>query len=297
MIFDIFKKSPNDIYEKKLKSFFKVFNQFEWEDKEKVKALIQDAVIFLTPKFQTIKIGASKLGGTPDLPSTIIWPKYKDKSMLFFGQLNLNDISEFHRNELLPKNGILYFFAYFPAPKGQFGAEYDFIKNKKEYTVIYFDGLTSELKQTNFPPDIIKVYQFPTEKMVFETIFQLPVTLETAVIENSTISENDKDQIQIQNDNIIENYGGTFERILGYPVPAQYGVDYDWALSYLNINLENNESEERKSEIENIQPEFVNLLSIPLFSPIGDSQAYFGILKKDLKNKDFTKVVFILQGI
>lgn len=295
MIFDIFKKKPNDIYEKKMKSFLNVFDEFEWDDKEKVKALIQDAVIIIEPKSKTINVGDSKLGGTPDLPSTIIWPKFKDKSMQFFGQINLKGISEFHRNDFLPKNGILYFFAYFPDPKGQFGAEYNFIKDKNEFTVIYFDGRLSELQPAEFPTDIFEKYKFPPEKMAFETIFHLPATLETSVIENSTISENDKNQISNLNEHIIENFGGTFERILGYPVPAQYGVDYDWALSYLNINLDNGESEKRIKEIEKIQPEFVNLLSTSLFLPIGGANAYFGILKKDLINKDFDKTVFIMQ--
>jgi hypothetical protein len=127
--------------------------------------------------------------------------------------------------------------------------------------------------------------------MAFEIAFQLPVTLETGVIENNSFSENDKMMIEYFN----ETQQGTFERILGYPVPTQYGVDYDWALSYLNIDPENGESDQKISEIRKIQPEFVNLLSIPLFEPIGWANVYFGILKEDLKKRDFGKTVLIMQ--
>lgn len=292
MLFKIFKKSPSDIYEKKLNSFLSELNQFEWDDKNTVKSLIRDAIIIDDTKFNKVKIGSSKLGGTPDLPSSITWPKFKNESMQFFGQINLTEISDYHRSELLPKTGILYFFAYFQEPVNEFGAEYDFIKNKKEYSVIYFDGSLDELRSTSFPADIYKDYRFLEKSIAFETIFQLPATEETGIMESSNLSENDRNQI-VEFSNMTDD--GIFDQILGHPVPIQYGVDYDWALSYLEIDLEKKEQIKRKSEIEKIRPEFINLLTIPLFKPIGGSQVYFGILKKDLKNKNFGKSVFILQ--
>jgi uncharacterized protein YwqG len=95
---------------------------------------------------KTITSGDSKLGGTPDLPLSINWPQYEDKSMLFLGQVNLYEISEFHQTQYLPKSGILYFFAYFQTPESIYGTEYEFLKRKEEYSVIYFDGSVSELK-------------------------------------------------------------------------------------------------------------------------------------------------------
>ncbi len=62
MIFNILKKKgPEDIYENKLRAFYKVFNQFEWEDKKAVETFIQDAIIIEESKNKSLKI-------TPKIP-------------------------------------------------------------------------------------------------------------------------------------------------------------------------------------------------------------------------------------
>jgi uncharacterized protein YwqG len=56
-------------------------------------------------------LGNSRAGGYPDVPSGFIWPKTNDgENMTFIAQLNLSEISSSDKENLLPKNGILYFF-------------------------------------------------------------------------------------------------------------------------------------------------------------------------------------------
>ncbi|MFN8368740.1 MAG: DUF1963 domain-containing protein [Candidatus Kapaibacterium sp.] len=292
MLFGYLQKTPNDNYVNKLAEFKQEIREYKWDDVKAIEDLVSEAITIESSKLTPIKIGDSKFGGTPDLPSKISWPKFNDKSMQFFGQLNLAEIAEFHRNILLPQKGFLYFFAYFPEPLNQFGAEYMFIKNKDEFAVIYFNGSISELKQTTFPSDIYEGYKFQSRKLSFETMFQLPATSETSIVERSSLSKKDRKLIYDFSHRFDD---GIFDQILGYPIPIQHGVDYDWALSYLNINLIKDEIQRRKLEIEEIRPEFINLLTFPLFKPIGGSQVYIGILKKDLSNRDFSKAVFIMQ--
>ncbi len=58
------------------------------------------------------KIGATKLGGCPDLPAQINWPKNSADGQYFsfLGQINLSEIKVFDELKLLPSHGILYFF-------------------------------------------------------------------------------------------------------------------------------------------------------------------------------------------
>lgn len=292
MFFNFFKRNSNDVYEKTKKLFLKKLTQYEWDDEKAVKELIEDAVIIEASESSSIEIGKSKFGGTPDLPSTIVWPKFQDKSMLFFAQINLSEISELHRSDILPKDGFLYIFAYFPVPSSEYGADYLFIKDKKEYSIMYFRGSIEELNPAVFPVDIYSEYRFKSKELSFKTSFQLPSTTETGIIERSSLSQKDREQIL----NFSWRYDdGILDQILGHPVPVQYGADFSWALSYLDINLENGELESKKSEIDQIRPEFINLLTFPLFNPIGDSQIYIGILRKDLQNRDFSKTIFVLQ--
>lgn len=59
---------------------------------------------------ETWPLGSSKLGGYPDLPASVKWPKYKGKRVDFLCQINLKDVRTVHSGSLLPGNGMLWFF-------------------------------------------------------------------------------------------------------------------------------------------------------------------------------------------
>src|SRR5574337_344305 len=57
-----------------------------------------------------IPIGASKIGGSPDLPASYVWPEWKGKPMGFIGQFDLAEASKSDLQGLLPRAGLLSFF-------------------------------------------------------------------------------------------------------------------------------------------------------------------------------------------
>lgn len=290
MFFKIFENNSND-YDKGYKSMISDLDRYSWENPELVKGLIQPAVEIITKENNKIEIGKSKIGGTPDLPDHIEWPKYEQHSMVFFAQINLSDLSTYHRDELLPKTGMIYFFSYFPEPENEFGAAYDFIRNRNTYETIYFDGDVKELKNTKFPSDLYSEYHFNIQEIKFRTFFHMPPSLDKSIIENSNISETDKNQLQEYTDSFSD---GLISQILGMPVPLQSGVDYDFSMAYLGLSY--SDEEKQRDNINKERDQFINLLTIPIFDRIGDSQCYFGIHKKDLMNKDFKNTVFVMQG-
>jgi len=284
-------KKENNSYDNKYKSIVRELSGYPWEDFESIKSMIQPAIEVISTKSSSIELGKSKIGGTPDLPKSINWPKYGTNSMVFFAQINLKDLSNYHRQELLPKSGILYFFSYFPEPENEFGAAYDFIRDKEEYKTIYFNGNIEELRKNEFPNDLISDYKFDSRKVDFRTFFHLPPSLETGIIESSSLSEKDKNLLKEYNDR--DDYG-IIDQVLGIPVPIQYGVDFDWAVAYLDIDY--SEYKKRKGEINKLRTEFINLLTLPVFERIGYSQAYIGIHIDDLRKKELDKSVFVMQG-
>lgn len=273
----------------KIDSFTNDVLKRKWENPEKIKSLIEEIISISNPKNET---SLSKFGGVPNLPRKFSWPEYDKKSMVFLAQINLDEVSEFDSEKILPQSGILYFFAFFEKPENEFGAEYSFSFDKNRFKVLFFDGGLEETEKIEFPKSLPIEYHFKEQKISFDLNFQIPPTIETWKVENKMLSKKDLEEYNsylLSDDNHYEN------TILGTPYPIQYGVDYDWSSSYLSIQEENDEN---KKKIELIRPEFINLLSFTMldkFDKIGISNCYFGIRKEDLINKRFENVVFILQ--
>lgn len=57
-----------------------------------------------------IPLGASKFGGSPDLPANLEWPVELGKPLGFLAQINLQDVAPFDIERQLPPDGILAFF-------------------------------------------------------------------------------------------------------------------------------------------------------------------------------------------
>lgn len=266
--------------------------KYKFQEPEKIISAIEETISVETLPFVSdqLEIGCSKFGGTPDLPTGIDWPKFNQKSMVFFGQINLAEVSNLDKKGLLPKNGILYFFSYFDDPT-EYGANYDYIKNKDEYKVIFYDGDTNNLRITNFPLDLNEEYHFTAERKRFYLQYQIPPTHETYKIEKLSLS---KEDIYVYM--AFENeYNNRIDSMLGTPYPLQSGADHYWLDSFLNNFTDLNSP----GNNEEIRSQFINLLSFDMYSnfgSIGTSFCFFGILEKDLKEKKFENVIFVMQG-
>ena len=67
--------------------------------------------LFTTPvEESTLAPGTSKIGGVPDLSSSISWPECHGLPQSFVGQIHLADIGPYDTNTLLPHTGMLWFF-------------------------------------------------------------------------------------------------------------------------------------------------------------------------------------------
>jgi uncharacterized protein YwqG len=73
--------------------------------------LAQPALHVLTRRVdeKTLALGASKVGGHPDLPAGTKWPENDGRAMGFIAQLRLEEIAKLGESRL-PKKGLLLFF-------------------------------------------------------------------------------------------------------------------------------------------------------------------------------------------
>ncbi len=273
----------------------KQIKSHSWDDVNKMISLIEPYIaIDDGGKDGT---GCSKFGGMPDLPLAYEWPEYNGKPMIFYGQLNLSEVPDCEIDNILPKTGILYFFSFFKNPESEFGAEYDFLKSKAEYKVLFYDGDLDKISNRQFPIDLIATYQFKEMPITLSMNYKIPTSTETWNVEKIGFSENDMehfDELTYDGDYFVA------DTMLGTPSPIQYGVDYDWAYASMDLDLPtvDYEDPEFQTEVDKLRPEYINLLSFTMeqrFEEIGISLCYFGITKDDLNNKNFDNVVFILQ--
>ncbi len=59
-----------------------------------------------------VALGASKLGGLPDVPAGFEWPQLKGKPLGFIGQLRCADLPVAELGALWPADGLLHFFSH-----------------------------------------------------------------------------------------------------------------------------------------------------------------------------------------
>lgn len=110
---------------------------------------------------ETISVGASKLGGLPDLPHDLAWPKWKTGYLTFVAQVNLADLPG---SELLPNVGMLSFF--YDREQSAWG----FDPNHKEGFRLWYFPETSRLIRAVEPQPSI----FPCAGLSFEPFLSLP---------------------------------------------------------------------------------------------------------------------------
>jgi uncharacterized protein YwqG len=65
--------------------------------------------------------GSSRLGGVPDLPSSVTWPTWKGVPMSFIAQIRLEDLRNLPPAQALPEKGLLSFF--YDAAQETYGAD------------------------------------------------------------------------------------------------------------------------------------------------------------------------------
>ncbi len=63
---------------------------------------------------EDLRLGGTRLGGEPDLPDGSRWPADRLGPLPFLGQVRLGDVEPFDREGLLPRTGLLSFFAHEP---------------------------------------------------------------------------------------------------------------------------------------------------------------------------------------
>lgn len=111
--------------------------------------------------------GATRFGGKPDVPEGFEWPYFegdsyegvKNRPLSFIAQFNLEEISQYDTENLLPKTGVLSFF--YELNSMAWGYDPD---NKGCARVYYFEDVNA-LHTADLPEDMEEYFRLPALKI------------------------------------------------------------------------------------------------------------------------------------
>lgn len=103
---------------------------------------------------EAIELGATRMGGVPDLPEGVEWPKKDGRPLTPILQLRMSDVLRLDREAVLPRSGWLCFF--YDAVEQPWGFE---PAHRDGWKVLYFDVPLDRLRRLPVPAQPDGVYQ------------------------------------------------------------------------------------------------------------------------------------------
>lgn len=309
---------------KKILSMFKEAGLASYS--ERYERLIRPSIRIHTKKTNedTIPIGASKIGGCPDFPAHLPWPKVEGVGLLpFIAQINLSELP-LEAHEDLPCHGMLYFFYLdhyrfnsfnFSTPQLVYDQEgnpaYEYEKPNYSYepqTLVYFyEGQMNELIRKEFTSELEVDLQYESCALTYTLEWSVPPS-ESAVIEELGMSwsfnREDFDKYwEVFLPGFRKEFGyddGAVNRLLGHPDQIQGDMQADCQYRTYGLTYRK-EDEQRRNQVKSGATDWRLLLQIDsedektgmMWGDVG--RIYFWIHKDDLKKRNFSYVISVEQ--
>jgi len=183
-----------------------------------IDALTKASIRLLTTPVAetTLELGASKLGGVPDLPTATSWPIWKDIPQSFIAQIRLADLHQYDVNGVLPGQGMLWFF--YDAQQQTYGAD----PMDKGGWAVLFAETPGTLERTPAPATLPPASQFRACALTYtsELTLALQPQLELASFD-WTDEEQQRYETMLASFPTPEDHAAVHNRLLGNPEMLQ----------------------------------------------------------------------------
>jgi hypothetical protein len=193
---------------------------------EKVEPMTRPAVRITTRRAEQQGVGQSRIGGMPDLPSSIAWPRRDGIPLAFLAQIDLADVAALLPDGPLPSSGHLWFFYDMKAwpggddPKDAGGA------------VVHYQPAGLALSRAVVPAELSEKWCFPSCAVALESYQDIP---ELGDIDGATELLKD-DEEKRERYYAIQSYlrggesMGEAHKLLGWANPIQGPMEIDCQL-------------------------------------------------------------------
>ena len=195
----------------------------------KIENSLKESLVLRTTQAleSTIPIGATKIGGRPDLPNHFEWPKWKNEPLSFIAQVNLENLPEESFLNALPSRGILSFF--YSATQATWGFD---PKDKGSWKVIHFED--QNLQRRDHPLDFPKEGKYESCVVSYQASINLPsadfpqIGLRYSKSNEELIDNYYTLEEQVQD---LLNEGDVIHRLLGHPDEIQNNMQKECQLA------------------------------------------------------------------
>lgn len=137
----------------------------------KALPLVRDQVVMHTTPIalEELPLGASRIGGVPDLPRDMSWPMGPSGGPLgFLAQVDLEEAAPHEHSGLLPRSGWLCFFY------GSAGADVD----PETSAVLFVEGAAADMERKAVPDSVPEDLRFKPCSIRYEGRVSLPLEFE-----------------------------------------------------------------------------------------------------------------------
>jgi uncharacterized protein YwqG len=241
-----------------------------------------------------LSVGASKLGGVPDLPPGTSWPQWKGLLQSFIAQIRMDDVRPYDTNGLLPHSGMLWFF--YDAQQQTFGAD---PADLGGWRVIFMDGDPRGLQRTPSPAQLPASSQFKACAITFASEMTLS---QQPKLEIPNLDWTDAEQKQYET--LLSTFPNAADRamvhhrLLGHPDTIQDDMRLECQLASHGVT---DVSDPRASELSKRAMDWQLLLQIDSDEQAGmewgnTGMLYYWIKKGDLQAHHFDTTWLVLQS-
>jgi uncharacterized protein YwqG len=190
---------------------------------------------------EPLPLGASRLGGTPDLPAATEWPTWGGRPLSFLAQLNLAELAAYPAAAALPAAGWLSFF--YDAQEQPWG--YD-PAHRGRAAVLHHEA-TAGLAPRPLPAGLsTDAYTaFPVAPLLFAAEMTLPDPWEDDVdIAENEVTEDQRTAFW----RLLHRHGDGTSRLFGMPDTIQGPVRQQCALVSRGINSGSSKAQQQTRE-------------------------------------------------
>ncbi len=270
--------------------------------RDELVELVRPAVFLhsCTVSSRDLPVGASRLGGLPDLPSECVWPSWQGKPLSFIAQINLSELPEFSERSLLPQSGYLFFF--YDSERSTSGT---YKSERGSFAVFYTTGLVCAMHIDDIPEGLDQKAIFEPAQLSFSTGMSEP-GWEHPSLEHIGLSFEQRLEYAEAISQAEKRKQGSGKRschqILGYPYSLQYPVAWDCERARLGFWEADREEQKALDPLirEGIEDwELLLQIDRDLQTKMewpGDGRIYYMIRRQDLVLRRFDEAWLVLQS-
>lgn len=263
--------------------------------KKDIDALARSSIRLTTSTVDEskLKVGASKIGGLPDLPTGVSWPQWHDAPQSLIAQIALADAHAYDVDNVLPPSGMLWFF--YDAQQETYGAD---PADRGGWSVLYNDQL-SGLQRQSVPAGLPAESQFKACSVSFSSELTLSTHPEIDIANfDWTDAEQKKYEHLLATYPTKADHAAIHNRLLGNPDTIQDDMRQQCQLVSHGVT---DDSDARAAELEKGALEWQLLLQVDYDEHAGMRWSdagllYYWITRADLQAHRFDASWLVLQS-